>query len=150
MIKLAIDPGKKGAIAMNKDGVVSFYNCPDSMHGIVDLIKTLYNRSCGQKIGCLIESVHAMPGQGVCSVWSFACNANSWLTAMYCCGIPYREIKPQSWMKHLGNLPADKKERKNRIKEQMQALYPDLKVTLVNADALGLLTIFDKVWQTYD
>jgi hypothetical protein len=43
-------------------------------------------------------------------------------------------------MKKLGAFPKDKKARKNAIKQMMQTRYPNIKVTLVNADALGILT----------
>jgi len=32
------------------------------------------------------------------------------------------------------------------LKEYAQQRYPNIKVTLVNADALAMLSIFDKLW----
>jgi hypothetical protein len=40
----------------------------------------------------------------------------------------------------MGEVPKDKKERKNKIKELMARKYPHLKVTLSTSDALGILT----------
>ena len=40
----------------------------------------------------------------------------------------------------IGTMPADKKARKNFIKEEMARRFPHLKVTLGVADALGILT----------
>ena len=54
--------------------------------------------------------------------------------------MPLVEIAPHNWMKALGTFPTDKRERKNAIKNLMQARYPHLTITLSTSDALGLLT----------
>ena len=59
--------------------------------------------------------------------------------ALYTCGIPFVEVTPHKWMAAIGTMPADKKARKNAIKEEMARRFPHLMVTLGVADALGIL-----------
>ena len=49
------------------------------------------------------------------------------------------EVTPHKWMAAIGTMPADKKARKNAIKEEMARRFPHLMVTLGVADALGIL-----------
>ena len=141
MIRLAIDPGKGGAIAVYIDGRVLYHNCPDTQSEMADILSEYKNLSMidGHSISAVIEKVHSMPGQGVKSVWTFSANYASWQMGMICNRIPFTEIRPIQWQKQLGGCPKDKKERKNYIKDQMQKCHPELKVTLKNADALALL-----------
>ena len=143
MYKVTIDPGKTGAMAtLDENGSVATYKCPETMHEVYMLLGTI-----PQGAMCIIEKVHAMPGQGVVSTWKFSENYTTWRMGMICLAIPFIEVTPQRWMKALGNLPKEKSERKNEIKSQMQKRYPGIKVTLANADALAMLTVFDQVWR---
>lgn len=142
MLKIAIDPGKTGAIAYSwfpETGMVHTEDCPSTQKEIFETLKSLLDN--GREAKAVIEKVHSMPGQGVKSVWTFACNYASWQMALIALNIPFTEVSPQSWMKRLGELPKDKKARKLAIKDRMQKLYPNLKVTLKNADALALLSV---------
>jgi crossover junction endodeoxyribonuclease RuvC len=149
MMKISIDPGRNGAVAVDFGiGDVITYKCPDTQHEMCELIeelKGIADHDRGMKISAVIERVHAMPGQGVTSVWSFSANYATWQTALICFQVPFQEVRPQKWMKEFGMLPKDKKERKHAIKDRMQKQYPQLKVNLINADALGMLSVFDKL-----
>lgn len=134
-VVVGIDPGKSGAIAIKFNNGVITYDCPETQKEVCDLVAELPKESF-----CYLEKVHSMPKQGVKSVWSFSANYATWQTALICNGIPFIEVSPQSWMKAMGNLPADKKLRKNAIKDAMQKMYPSLKVTINNADALAIMT----------
>ncbi len=141
-MKIAIDPGKSGAIAISQGGKTWTHNCPGTQREIWDLLDELAAYCKIEEVKAIIEKVHSMPGQGVKSVWTFSANYASWQMALIACDIPFEEVSPQSWMKKLGGLPSDKKARKNAIKDKMQKLYPKLKVTLSNSDALALLSVF--------
>ena len=144
MITIAIDPGKSGAIAYQfQDKNTESYYCPDTIKDIVDLLEFLT-----AEFDCIaiLEKVHSFPGQGVVSTWKFAENYATWKTALTATKIPFKLVAPQLWQKTIGNMPKDKKDRKNYIKAYAQRLYPDIKVTLKNADALAMLSIFNKIW----
>jgi hypothetical protein len=87
-----------------------------------------------------------MPLQGVVSVWTFSANHHIWIGGMLALKIPFKIIPPKKWQKEVGSLPADKKKRKQAIKEYSARLYPEIKVILANADALAMLSVIDKVW----
>lgn len=45
----------------------------------------------------VIEQVHAMPGQGVCSMFSFGKAAGVAFGALFSAGLIVREVSPQKW-----------------------------------------------------
>jgi len=139
---MAIDPGWGGGIASynTRDRDVEVHKSPDTIIGIVDLIRTFRPNANIVETFAIIEKVHSMPGDGVRSVWRFAENTTAWKTALFSAGIPFKEVPPKTWMKQIGGLPKDKKKRKNQLKLYAQQLYPNIKVTLWNADALCMLS----------
>ena len=147
-ILIAVDPGKSGALCSEIDGTIESYKCPATQKEVVTLVKELKATAEANEtpIRAIVEKVHAMPKQGVTSVWSFSANYNTWLVALLACEIPFKLVRPQEWQKVVGGLPKDKKQRKNALKAYSQQLYPQQKVTLANADALAMLSIFHKVW----
>ena len=64
MIYLGVDPGKKGGIAVICRPVVEVY--PYSDKKLIEVC-----RQSGEYRIATVESVHAMPGQGVTSTFSF-------------------------------------------------------------------------------
>lgn len=148
MIRMAIDPGKSGAICWEVDGETTSHKCPETFFEMVHLLRDLKRlaRKHNMKIRAITEKVHSMPKQGVSSVWSFSGNHHIWMGGMLALKIPFKEIAPKKWQKSVGNMPADKKKRKNMIKEYSARCYPDIKVILANADALAMLSVIDKVW----
>lgn len=59
--------------------------------------------------GAILESVHAMPDQGVTSSFSFGSVFGATEQALICNGILYTLVSPQKWKKFFG-LSADKDE----------------------------------------
>ena len=85
----------------------------------------------------MLEKVHSFPGQGVRSTFNFGVNYGIWLSLLKSTNINYDLLPPKQWMQHyikLGTLT--KQERKNKFKSIAQSLYPNIKVTLINADAI--------------
>lgn len=144
---IAIDPGAGGGIAW-KCGENHVYaaKMPETAHDLAEQMDAIANsaNSQGMPIECLVEDVHAMPGQGVTSMFSFGRNLGTILGVLAALKVPYRMERPQSWQKKVGGLPADKKERKDRLKAIAQARYPHLKVTLATADALAMLSTMER------
>ena len=146
MISIGIDPGVNGGVAIIddkwKDKAIEAVKCPDTIKDMADYL----NVHCYDNIKtlCIIEKVHSFPGQGVRSVFTFGKNYGQWLGILASHDIPYKEVSPQTWMKHYGTMPRDRGQRKRHLKHLAQSLYPSIKVTLYNADAI-LLANYSKM-----
>lgn len=153
MIKIAIDPGWSGAIVYDGnnpyDNFFVSVKCPDSQAGIINLVNSEFSSlpRTGVEIRCIIEAVHSMPTDGRKSLWSFATNYATWISAFLAFGIPYKLVTPLGWQKLIGVMPADRNARKKRLKEYAEGLYPKIKVTLANADALCIYSKHDEIWR---
>jgi len=161
MIILGIDPGSGGGIAFKDTttGECKAINMPETQPDIYNSIKYI------AKMGpckCYIEKVHAMPGEGVNSVWTFSGNFHGLTMALYALQVPFTLVTPQTWQKAIGvkKRPVPKankemsiyekeslkklkynakKDHKNNLKEKAQQLFPEQKITLKTADALLLV-----------
>jgi len=137
---IAIDPGASGGIAWaDSDGNVFAAKMPEGMTGQADFMR---GAVMNEKIKtAILEKVGTyMPGNSGPAAATFARHCGHLDAILYMLSISVIPVSPGVWMKALGNLPKDKKDRKNAIKELMARTYPHLNVTLATADALGLLT----------
>lgn len=106
-VYLGIDPGKDGALTilieeddMKCDGVVIVpYDA--------DLYITNLMRYKDEIVHCILESVHAMPGQGSTSMFNFGQNFGFIQGVLKTLGIPYELVPPQKWKKEF-SVTADK------------------------------------------
>lgn len=127
-----VDPGQNGAVALfNTVGVVNHLG---------DLPTYIEQRKGGKKkkhldanklaeflkaqsvSALLVESVHAMPGQGVVSMFNFGVTTGIIRGVAAGVGIEYMTITPQSWKKHVGLLGTDK----HAALDLARKLYPEL------------------------
>lgn len=142
-VVIAIDPGAKGGIAVKGvDGTVETHPMPDGMTQTVDLLRSIvavHRRHNVEMTGIMEKVGSHREGNNAQSSCTFARHCGQLEAALYCLGVPVEQILPTMWMKHLGAMPKEKKERKNRIKELMQRKFPHIKVTLSTSDALGIL-----------
>lgn len=142
-VVIAIDPGAKGGIAVQGvDGSVETHPMPEGMTQTVDLLRLIVVEHCVRQAsvhGYMEKAGQHVQGNNASASCTFARHCGQLEAALYCLGVPVEQIQPTMWMKHLGAMPKDKKERKNRIKELMQRKFPHLKVTLATSDALGIL-----------
>jgi hypothetical protein len=94
-------------------------------------------------IAC-IENVHAFPTDGRSSAFKFGKNAGQWEGLLTGLGIPFYHVVPHKWMSSFGELPKDKKDRKNRLKalanKELVSLGSTIKATLKTADAMLIAT----------
>lgn len=113
-----IDPGKSGAWAiLNEEGAL--YD-----NGAGDCFKCLNHKDITPTL-TVLEQVHAFPGQGVSSVFSFGANYGGWVATLEILEIPYQLVPPQKWQKAiLGSFP--KGESKLRALEFAQRRWPTL------------------------
>lgn len=98
---IGIDPGAKGGLAvMDKDEKILYCQpipyIGDEMDvrkvaSVINHFKKTYN------LFAAFEKVGAMPGQGVCAMFSFGKTAGQLLAALKILSIPYSEPTPTSW-----------------------------------------------------
>lgn len=134
---IGIDPGKAGGIAiLHESGAYEAHPMPDTPFDVWDLFTDSY----GVSVRAYLELVHAMPGQGVTSMFTFGKGVGHLEMALTGCAIPYETVHPRTWMKALGIRTRKKTESKTDWKKflrgKAQQLFPRTKVTLNTADAL--------------
>lgn len=139
---IAIDPGAGGAIAwVDGDGDVFAGTMPPTFTDVADFLRSLKLSLEPEGLRAVVEKVGGyVPGNSGPAAVKFGRHCGHVEMALYCLGIPTTQIAPSMWMKKLGTFPKDKTARKNAIKQMMATRYPHLRVTLKNADALGILT----------
>lgn len=143
---IGIDPGKSGGIAVLdvlKDGfqiaTPMANSMPDTERDCYDLLKQRVDEHCERSIVAVIEKVHAMPKQGVTSMFTFGQNYGFLRGCVIALKIPLVTVTPAAWQKALGlnGKFASPKDRKNAHKARAQELFPSVgRITHATADAL--------------
>ena len=122
---IGIDPGKSGAWAViDQNGVVTLTkNFTDSSYK--DFQQEIYVMHQDFDIAVVaIEQVHAMPGQGVSSMFSFGANYGGWLATLELLNLKHVLVRPQAWQKAiLGTVP--KGQSKPRALAYAQRIFPE-------------------------
>jgi len=125
MIKyIGIDPGKTGAIAILYGNELLDYTT--MMVGGKDLDLRaiarwlILNTEKSEVVAC-IESVHAMPGQGVTSMFTFGFVTGAIHGILATLEIPYHLVTPQAWKKEI--LAGTAKDKQSAIDHALRA-YP--------------------------
>jgi len=156
-MRIAIDPGKHGAIAtMDWDGRIRVEPMPDTPLDIYEYLKEIRDLATAEQaqvyanveqVGLYFPSgnkdLDTKRIPGILKLREHLGELRGFLIALR---IPFSEVPARVWMKRTvtrlpsGGSPASVRERKNRIKAVMQEIYTDIRVTLDNADALGILT----------
>lgn len=141
MIYIGIDPGQAGGIALIDDieDYITITPMPATPQDILDWMRESLDEDV--RPIARIEKVHAMPGNGVSSMFKFGMGYGGLIMMLTALKICFEEVTPQAWQKELGITPRKKKEPprvwKNRLKEKAQQLFPQLpNITLSVADAL--------------
>ena len=140
MICIGIDPGPvSGCIAWidnSEVGYVEIRHCTKK-----DLHTTLQDLRFGDDhVFALMEQVHAMPKQGIASTWRFGENFGQLEMALIAADIPHEFIVPGEWQREFGLKRKSKDEtksaKKKRHRQKAEELFPGIKITNINADAL--------------
>lgn len=146
---IAIDPGSSGSIAISHtDGSVEAHALKDKR----DLCKHLIpfrSKACKAYVELVtgfIARPKAQEGefkmeQSGHLMFNFGKGAGYIEGALDMAGIPFELVFPKTWQKPLCMEKKGKSRTtwKNELKERMQKIFPDNKVTLATADALGIL-----------
>tara|TARA_Y100001951_G_scaffold93360_1_gene88911 strand:- start:1519 stop:1983 length:465 start_codon:yes stop_codon:yes gene_type:complete len=135
---VAIDPGAGGALAFVVDGHAEAWKCPKDARGMF----TIYNHcisSCwidSYEPEVYIERVHAFPTDARNAAFNFGCNYGKWLGIIGSSNIEPNLVAPITWQKEYKPLPKIKAERKRELKRIASEMFPSIKITLYNCDAL--------------
>ena len=142
-IVIGIDPGVAGGIAWCVEGhQPAAFPMPKTERDVSDLIGKL--NAHNTEVTVYLEQVHAMPGQGVTSMFTFGRGYGFLRGVLTSRAMLFIDVTPAKWQRKLGLVRKDKSEtnteKKNRHKQLAQQLYPHLKVTHMISDALLILS----------
>lgn len=136
---IGIDPGNSGAVVfITLDGRnVFFEKLKDKTEkDVFDIIHSFAHSAAF----CVIEGVHSMPKDSAKAAWAFSASYHGLRMALVACKVPFDKVSPQKWKKHFDCIIKDKEatktQKKNITKAKAQALFPHVKITHANADAL--------------
>ena len=141
-IFMGIDPGKNGGVAVineipNHENIVSF-RCPKTPTEMAyTLVATIPENVSYRDVLIIIEHVHAMPKNGVVSMFSFGQNLGQWEGILGAFEFDVTYTGPRTWMQHYDCKPGmDKKDRKRYLRGIAEKLFPNIKMTFNISDAL--------------
>lgn len=111
---LGIDPGLTGALAvLGEKEIIDVYDTPTLIvkkgsgkrtvyvvSAMADLVKRWANT--GLVKGIVLETVHAMPGQGVTSMFSLGQGFGIWLGIIAAFRLPLTKVEPRVWKQAMG------------------------------------------------
>lgn len=103
---IGIDPGLSGAVCKLGKGCFKVWRDFRHLPEIALAVKEAASEAPAPSLA-VIEAVHAFPGQGVCSVWSFAeATATARTALQLCCpaGTASAEVAPQRWQNFFRSL----------------------------------------------
>ncbi len=146
MIIIGIDPGMNGAVARlefreKKIMAITTYNFNDCT--TQDLLETL-DGACfhlpSEDIFAYVEAVQALPGfmRGGIANFKMGKSIGNIEMALSALRVPHEFVRAAVWQTHLHCLAKGKKytKHKNEMKAKAQQLFPSIKCTHANSDAL--------------
>jgi hypothetical protein len=97
---MGIDPGKTGAWAiLDADGEVTLGDYDEDTARLYGDLRGACWEGDTSIILAALERVHAMPGQGVSSSFTFGENYGIWQGLLVALGVPWLTVTPQTWQK---------------------------------------------------
>lgn len=146
---IGVDPGSSGGgyAVLSLDGKV-LYTGVFKNRSPHDFAEDLQEPGIGSVALVWLEKVHAMPGQGVVSMFSFGENFGMIQGVLATLKLPFELINPVEWQRLQGIKPRLKNNKKkgiigesqtvwkNRLRAAAQRIFPNIKITLEIADAL--------------
>lgn len=139
---IAIDPGFSGGIVFSSGNKIEVFKMPENPMMLLGLLRDIFSR--GVDIAAVENVGTYRPGNSGPAAVTFAKHIGHLEMGILSMPGNFELLKPvpQTWMKVFPGAPKGiekKTERKNFIKSSVQALFPSVKVTLWNSDALGIL-----------
>lgn len=139
---ICIDPGKSGSICIREGSeIVDVAEMPDTCQELRDYIEDAVQcqHTDGIPVVAYLEEVHAMPGQGVTSMFTFGNGFGHLEQVLADFRVRTIRVRPNQWQKTLGLISSkelSKADHKRNLKVRAQELFPSIKVTAVNQDSL--------------
>ena len=97
---MAIDPGAKGYISVQKNGEFSFYSIADNdLHQLAKIIEKI--RLSNTNLVCVMEQIHALFGSSAKATFSFGEIYGQLQGLLIANKIPYVLIQPKTWQKEM-------------------------------------------------
>jgi crossover junction endodeoxyribonuclease RuvC len=140
MTIIGIDPGLSGGIAVIENGrIVETHRIPVVKFGgkkVMDsrgLREILIERDYASRV--VIEKVHAMPGQGVTSMFTFGFGAGVIEGVLAGITMPFEYVTPQKWQSILNGIDSTLKKKRSTV--YCNGRFPTIgKLTDGEADAV--------------
>jgi crossover junction endodeoxyribonuclease RuvC len=126
---VGIDPGVSGAICILRNGKVAMTcDMPIMVDGTkskrqvnaAELANILINEKIGEQDKIILESVSAMPGQGVTGMFSFGQSFGVIKGVCAALKLPLHLVRPVKWKKHFNLLNSEKDASRTKVIE----MYP--------------------------
>lgn len=145
---IAIDPGASGGIAVQcPDKRRMFYSMAESEAELLEMLqdlKSLAETSFESNPEAVVEKVGGFVGrnQPGSAMFKFGRGVGVIVGILMALGIPFREVRPQEWQKHVGAGTTGKRTKtqwKRHLQDMAQKRNPSHKITLKTADAALML-----------
>ena len=141
-IFIGIDPGKNGGAAVinevpDHEATISF-RCPKTPTEMAyTLVSTIPENISYEDVRVTVEHVHAMPANGVVSMFSFGQNLGQWEGILGAFELNVDYVGPRTWMQHYDCKPnMERRERKRYLRGLSEKIFPNIKMTFNVSDAL--------------
>ena len=141
-IFIGIDPGKNGGAAIinevpDHEATISF-RCPKTPTEMAyTLVSTIPENISYEDVRVTVEHVHAMPANGVVSMFSFGQNLGQWEGILGAFELNVDYVGPRTWMQHYDCKPnMERRERKRYLRGLAEKIFPNIKMTFNVSDAL--------------
>lgn len=139
MLFLGIDNGANGAIAaiVEGGGVYRVDKMPATDAELLALLTTLAESleqpGSDWRVFAVLEFAQAFPKMGTSSAFTYGRGYGAMQMALHAAGIPFDIVVPRKWQAALSCL---NRGDKNVTKRRAEQLFPSIKITHANADAL--------------
>lgn len=145
MIFIGVDPGGSGSIAaVGSNGIpIGFVKNSSTERDVWEELVGWCRKFSG--VFAVIESVHSMPKQGVSSSFKFGQSYGFLRGCLVASGVRFTEVSPVKWQTVMR---CRTKGDKNISKARAQQVFPQVKITHANADALLLAEYARVTWQS--
>lgn len=131
---MSIDPGSKGFICTQIDGVFKHYSIEDNdLYQLSEIMAEI--RSKYDNLVCVIEDVHSIFGSSAKSTFNFGFNKGYLIGLLAANKIPYILVQPKEWQKVMwSNADMVVTYKQIKIKDKMVSKkVVDTKATSINA-----------------
>ena len=131
---MSIDPGSKGFICTQIDGVFKHYSIEDNdLYQLSEIMAEI--RSKYDNLVCVIEDVHSIFGSSAKSTFNFGFNKGYLIGLLAANKIPYVLVQPKEWQKVMwSNADMVVTYKQIKIKDKMVSKkVVDTKATSINA-----------------